>query len=440
MFEPRSRARASGGTVVEPSVLAERRARRAGQPSAGHEPRAGALRLEHELCRRALRAAPPPAPAAGDRAPQAAELARALLRAEARVAAAQARADGLAAELRRRAAAHQRAEQAVAALRGQVAEVRSLAARSPAGEPGLRELSAAAGAALDEAERRIEAARATATQVAERLDREAAVRAQQVEAATSSLRAERRARRAPAAPWLPRALARLAVEDPGTAARLGAQLLEAQGLDETARLDYDLELPRLGWHLVTLEGGRAAVTRVRRPRRRRHSDFRLSLDAPALAELLAHGGSPAVRRAGRARVRGTLRRHRALRSVPPAQLDLAALAGAGIWPDPGLVLDALTRLIEPAWTSGPAFAVALHVDGGRGGRWTVRAGEGPGRPEVVAGAPAAPGASVRLNQEAFQRLLAGESALPGAKAVVRGDVAVLRRLVEWVERAQREPA
>jgi hypothetical protein len=238
-------------------------------------------------------------------------------------------------------------------------------------------------------------------------------------------------------PWLPRALRELAARDPEAAIRLGVQLLPAQTLAADDPLDYDLRVEGLGWHAVALGKGRGSIATLHKPRPRRQTDFRLALDAPALAELLAAGGSREVRRAGRARVRGTLRRRRALRRLPAAPLDLADLAEAGVWPDPGLVLAALSLLVDPAWTEGDPLLVALEVDGPRGGRWAVDAPGG--EPLVVTpGRAEQPSATVRIPQAAFQGLLAGRPRATEGKAAIRGDVAALARLVEWIERAQRD--
>jgi hypothetical protein len=345
-------------------------------------------------------------------------------------------------------------------MRGRVDELQRLSARAEAAESALREYASTAGQALEEAERRIGEARDAAAGMQDRLaqERERAGRAVRDEleshmlSLAGELETEREARaRAEAAlterskpaaprlePWLPRALRKLAARDPDAAIRLGVQLLPAQALAAGEPLDYDLRAEGLGWHAVALGNGRGSVAPLHKPRPRRRGDFRLAVDAPALAELLAAGGSRDVRRAGRARVRGTVRRRRALRRLPAAPLDLADLADAGVWPDPGLVLAAISLLVDPAWTEGDQLAVAIEVVGPRGGRWTVDAAGGapltvtPGRPEQ-------PSATVRIPQAAFQGLLAGRPGAPAGKAAIRGDVAALARLVGWIERAQRAP-
>jgi hypothetical protein len=379
---------------------------------------------------------------------------------------------GLRAEIERRAAALERAEQAIVEMRGRVDELQRLSARAEAAESALREYASTAGQALEEAERRIGEARDAAAGMQDRLaqERERAGRAVRDElesrmlSLAGELQTEREARaRAEAAltertkptapatpktpprprpeirldPWLPRALRELAARDPEAAIRLGVQLLPAQALAAEEPLDYDLRAEGLGWHAVALGEGRGSVATLHKPRPRRRTDFRLAVDAPALAELLAAGGSRDVRRAGRARVRGTVRRRRALRRLPAAPLDLADLADAGVWPDPGLVLAALSLLVDPAWTEGDHLAVAIEVVGPRGGRWTVEAGGAP--LTVTPGRPEQPSATVSIPQAAFQGLLAGRPGAPAGKAAIRGDVAALARLVGWIERAQRAP-
>jgi hypothetical protein len=376
----------------------------------------------------------------------------------------------LRAEIERRAGVQERAERAIDEMRGRIEELQGLSARArraDEAESALRQYSSAAGEALEEAERRIGEAREAAVGMQARVEEDRAQRDElesRIISLAGALQSEREAReRAEAAlaerakppepaqprpapprrrearvdPWLPRALRELAAREPEAAIRLGVQLLPAQTLAADEPLDYDLRVEGLGWHAVALGKGRGSIATLHKPRPRRRTDFRLALDAPALAELLAAGGSREVRRAGRVSVRGTLRRRRALRRLPAAPLDLADLAEAGVWPDPGLVLAALSLLVDPAWTEGEPLVVALEVVGPRGGSWTVEAPGG--EPLVVTpGRPEQPSATVRIPQGAFQGLLAGRPRATPGKAAIRGDVAALGRLVGWIERAQRD--
>jgi hypothetical protein len=407
--------------------------------------------------------------------------------------AAEAQARRLRDELSLQAESQARAERAIGELGARIEELQAAAAAARRGveaEAAVRELSAAAGEALAEAERRIGEAQQAATEAqdrldAERADREAAehlmhaaferqiqdLQRQIEEAATaepvtaakptpagpaaasepSSL--EQAAPPAPLPPagrtdpaprprsaWLSVALERLAGTSPGEAARLGVQLLPGQALAAAEPLDYDLRVAGIGWHAVTLREARGTVAPLESHRSRRAADFRLELDAAALARLLTAGGSPALGRAGHVKVRGTLRRRRAVRAVPAAELDLARLAEAHVWPDPGLVLRALAGLIAPEWTRGHAFAVALVVLGPRGGRWRVRAADGA--PLDVGSARTAEdaGATVRMTQAAYQRLLAGRPESDDRRTRISGDAHAVAALVGWIERAQHEAA
>ncbi len=242
----------------------------------------------------------------------------------------------------------------------------------------------------------------------------------------------------PRSVWLPAALERMAASAPDEAARLGVQLLPAQALAADA-LDYDLQVAGLGWHAVALREGRGTVAPLDAPRPRRAADFRLAVDAPVLARLLVAGGSRGLRREGRFKVRGTMRRGRAVRAIPPAELDLARLAEAGVWPDPGLVMRALTGLVEPEWAAGHEFAVALVVHGPRGGRWRVRAA-GAAPLEVETATRGEEDATIRMTQAAYQRMLAGRPAPEDRRTLVSGDPAAVAALAGWIERAQRRAA
>ncbi|HVE69525.1 MAG TPA: hypothetical protein VNB64_13190, partial [Solirubrobacteraceae bacterium] len=240
--------------------------------------------------------------------------------------------------------------------------------------------------------------------------------------------------------WLPVGLERLAATSPGEAAKLGVQLLPAQALGGAdGGLDYDLHVAG-EWYAVTLRNGRGTVAPLDAHRARREADFRLDLDAPTLVRLLIEGGSPRLRKAGHFKVRGTLRRRRCARAIPAADLDLARLAEANVWPDPGLVLKAATGLVDPEWTRGHAFAVALVVLGPRGGRWRVRAGDGDPLDVGPAHTKQEAQATVRMTQAAFQRLLGGRPSPGDRRTHVAGDPRAVATLTGWIERAQRGAA
>ncbi|MDX6699197.1 MAG: hypothetical protein QOE65_2594 [Solirubrobacteraceae bacterium] len=244
---------------------------------------------------------------------------------------------------------------------------------------------------------------------------------------------------APRSAWLPAGLERLAAASPEEAGRLGVQLIPAQALASTGSLDYDLHIAD-EWHAVTLRDGRGTVAPLESHRARKGTDFRLDLDAQALVALLVQGGSPRLRKAGHLKVRGTLRRRRAVRAIPAADLDLGRLAEAGVWPDPGLVLKALAGLVDPDWTRGEAFVVALVVLGPRGGRWRVRARDGEALDVGPARTAEDAAATIRMTQAAYQRLLAGRPAPNDRRTHITGDLATVATLTGWIERAQRSGA
>jgi hypothetical protein len=152
-----------------------------------------------------------------------------------------------------------------------------------------------------------------------------------------------------------------------------------------------------------------------------------------LVKLVIAGG--AARPAG-VRATRTLRRRRALRRLPGVPLRLGALARAGVLPDPGLLYRALAQAIDPAWTRGHRFTIALEVAGPRGGTWHVSAADGA--PLAVAEAPPGAGADavVRVSQIGLQHLLDGEAPPPGEKAAMRGDAAAIGLLGQWSDWAR----
>jgi hypothetical protein len=241
------------------------------------------------------------------------------------------------------------------------------------------------------------------------------------------------------APWLARALPRFARSDPAAAAALLVGLLPVQRPGRA--LDYDLDVAEWGAHAVTAGETATSVRRLAAPRPDREVDFRLELDALALAELLVHGGPAARRRCERLTVRATRRRRRALRWLPPAALHLEGLEAAGVRPDPFLALGALCQLVEPEWTRGERLWVGWDA-GPPGGAWY--AGVQDGAPPVVTRtAPSGgPQAVVSLDAEAFHRVVLGGGA-PHARGLagldrgaVRGDMRAVALLLLWLDWAR----
>ena len=238
----------------------------------------------------------------------------------------------------------------------------------------------------------------------------------------------------PAPPWLDAALRRLARADEAAAARLALELLPGQALAVAAPLDYDLEAEGLGRRRVTVGSGAGELAPLDSPRSRRGADFRVRSTPAGLVELVLAGGAP--RPAG-VRIAGTLRRRRARRALPAVPLRLAALASAGVLPQPGLLYRALAEAIDPEWTRGQRFTVVLEIDGPRGGVWSVTADDGAPL-AVREGRPAgSANATVRTTQIGLQHLLDGEPPPRDDRAAIRGEPAVVGLLGRWTERARR---
>jgi hypothetical protein len=245
-------------------------------------------------------------------------------------------------------------------------------------------------------------------------------------------RAERRLR-ASGAPWLEGALRRLARADRTAAARLALQLLPGQALAVAGPLDYEVDVAGLGRHWIAVRPGSGEPAPPMARWRRGLFAFRVVATPAGLVKLVVAGG--AARPAGVRAVR-TLRRRRALRRLPAVPLQLGALARAGVLPDPGLLYRALAQGIDPAWTRGHRFTIALEVAGPRGGTWHVSAADGA--PLAVDEAP--PGADadavVRTSQVGLQHLLDGEAPPAGEKAAMRGDATAIGLLGQWSDWAR----
>jgi hypothetical protein len=117
-------------------------------------------------------------------------------------------------------------------------------------------------------------------------------------------------------------------------------------------------------------------------------------------------------------------------------LRLGALARAGVLPDPGLLYRALAEAIDPEWTRGHRFTIALEIAGPRGGTWHVIAADGAPLAVDEAEPDGEVDAVVRASQLGLQHLLDDEPPPPGEKAELRGDAAAIGLLGQWSDWAR----
>lgn len=231
----------------------------------------------------------------------------------------------------------------------------------------------------------------------------------------------------PATPWLPRALRRLAAEDPETAGRILVGMLPAQGL-VSQRVSYDLVLSDRGTVAVDVHDGRTTVRPLEGPRRSSDVDVRISTDHAGLARLL-------LRRRGlrrRARVKGSRRKLRELRRLAREPLALRDLAATGANLEPALALWLAALAIDSSATFGNRFTIAhAPLPGGPPDAWM----------RIQHGAPIAvlrtrpgeePSVTLRCTRGALLALLAGVAPPPGEGAAIDGDLDALERVRGWI--------
>ncbi|MBA2514873.1 MAG: hypothetical protein H0V26_11190, partial [Solirubrobacterales bacterium] len=233
-------------------------------------------------------------------------------------------------------------------------------------------------------------------------------------------------------------LVELATTDPATAARLIAALLPAQGTLLGGRLDYDLVIAELGTLAVTVTGPVTRVRRLTAPRNRLLVDFRIVTSALSLARILTGSGPPLRRFRSSVLLKGRSgkRARHLLQTARASTASLAIVARAGARFEPGDVLRALTCAIDPSWTRGQAFTVAVEVTGAGGGTWFVIVADGR---RVTTRAGLDPGvnasATVTLTRASFDALLRDEPA--GAERPrVLGDRSSVACLKAWTDRAR----
>ncbi|MDX6643713.1 MAG: hypothetical protein QOD76_1675 [Solirubrobacteraceae bacterium] len=239
-----------------------------------------------------------------------------------------------------------------------------------------------------------------------------------------------------AQPWLPLALERMLATDRAAAAELLVALLPAQAQGAGApKVNYDLRLAELGTYRVSLARGYGTVEPLENPRGRRAANFRLETDAGGLLALLLDGGARQRGGERRVAVRGTLRRHRSLRRLPPVRMAPAEMARAGVWLKPELLYGALSHLVDAEWAAGHDFWIAHEIT--EAGDDTCHLHVGPGGLAVqVEAPPEQPAARIRTSRAHVQLVLGGEQPLPDDRAVVSGDADAVETLGRIVERAQ----
>jgi hypothetical protein len=233
-------------------------------------------------------------------------------------------------------------------------------------------------------------------------------------------------------PWLARAFATLARKDAARAGRLLLDLLPAQGAAYDGAVAYDLVLGRdVGTVAVTLRDGRLKLASRSSPRELTAVDFQAIGSPGRIARLLSPGRVRRRTRLGLARVRGDRRHLEALRALIRTPLSLAELHDAGVRIDPQLALTLVSLMIEPSWTEGEEFTLALEEAGAASAFLKIR---GRSRPRVLeAESPERVTTTVVVAAESLLALLAGQRAVA---AEIRGDDRALSTLLEWIKRAQ----
>jgi hypothetical protein len=225
----------------------------------------------------------------------------------------------------------------------------------------------------------------------------------------------------------------MARDDPVRAGQLLLHLLPAWHAVHPLPVACDLILGDRACVQVTTGAGTVEVRHTETPRRPGDVHFQASGDLTRLARTVAAGRLR--RRLGRrmAHVTGDHDAFNRLGLLVRTPLSLAQLHVAGVRFDPAFALRLLTRMIDPAWTVGERFTIAhrlpdsaaatAHLDVKDGA--PVSAGEG---------APAGPAdTTIVCPADTFLTALTRQ---PAPEVMVEGRPEPLRRLEDWVERAQ----
>jgi len=327
-----------------------------------------------------------------------------------------------------------RAHAAVAELRAELAALATPAPSAPAPaaptDPERSELADRAAALA------VSPKPSEAEPIAERLEaarvrlREAAWREEELHASSSA------AESTATVPWLPRAFARLAAEEPAVAGDVLLALLPALAGVVERPTAFELTLPDAGRLLVRAAPGRTSVESIGARAKRGAIDFRLRADPAALGAFAAAEGVGRIRAPARVRLRGRRARAAVLQRLVRAPLTLTGLAELGVDLGPELAYRLLARGVEPAWTAGHAFTILHETTGLGGSRAWVSVGDG--QPLAVSGSPPAGpvAASVSCRRGALLPVLAGAPLPVGEHAALGGDPAAFALLQGWLARAQ----
>ncbi|MGZ4192714.1 MAG: hypothetical protein ACXVRW_09700, partial [Solirubrobacteraceae bacterium] len=235
-----------------------------------------------------------------------------------------------------------------------------------------------------------------------------------------------------ARPSVERAFRRMARTDPDAAGRLLLELLPLQRVVYPHAVTYDVVLAHDRCVWVTVADGTPSIEVQSAARPRQEVDFQVLGDPKRIARLLTAGWFG--RRFGRAaRVRGRREGVAALSALLGAPLDLGALHGAGVRPDPLIAFALLAAMIDPAWTATERFTLAHATPDAARTYLVVH----EGRPLTATRIAPASGATTTLACATDHLLaaLAGEP-MPGVR--VTGDVAAFLSLRKWIKRAQSE--
>jgi hypothetical protein len=234
--------------------------------------------------------------------------------------------------------------------------------------------------------------------------------------------------------WLRGAVELFAADDIRGAGAFVLSLLPDVARTLDADLVFDVDLDHVGAFRVTLRGGSGSVAPVT-DGPPGEPEFTISGPVTVIAPL-ATGGAP--RRLGGARVSGSRRALRRVLRTRREPVDLGDLAGAGVVPEPALLLRALASAVRPSWTADEAFAVAVDVPDGE----PITVLSEPGKRLQVVGAPPDGGAVrvVLTTSPAALLALLGRVAPPeGDDAWVSGEENVMTELLELLDRAQGLP-
>jgi hypothetical protein len=239
--------------------------------------------------------------------------------------------------------------------------------------------------------------------------------------------------------WVGNAIRRLSHYRPELAGRAIIAMLPMQGDVITDEVTYDLVVTDEVCHAVTVEKDETSIQRVVMPRPLASIDARIEARIEALGAVPFRAPLRTLRRSDAFRIHGRARKKAlsALKALAIAPVSLAETRAAGVKLSDELILGIVGAGINPEWTIGHRFTIAIKIEDaalGEPSQLFVRVNDGAAV-TLSRGLPLdLPSATLSCTSEELANVLLGQSV--GRNATLAGERAPVMLLQGWVARLE----